>query len=139
MLQGDLSNEVPKRLLVTYDYLTYEVPAAKKFLGLVVGTTTRREVSAPTLNLLTNFQSRVDARMELVVFKADNDEADAVLNELDRRSWQPFNYARGYSSPRALVSELPFRPEVLGVIDIRERAGMYGSYALTLDYLARVI
>lgn len=139
MIGGDLSNEVPRRVLVTYDYVTYDVPSPKKLLGVVIGTTHRRAVSSPTLNLLSSFQSRVDARLELVCFETDDDGADGILAELDRRSWQPFNYARGYASPYALVSDLPYRPEVLGVIDIGERAGMYGSHAISMDYLARVI
>lgn len=139
MLGGDLSNEVPARVLVTYDYITYEVPSPKKVLGVVVGTRHDRVVSAPTLNFLTNFQARVQARLELVVFGADDASAREVLDELDHRSYQPFNTARGYGGPFELVSDLPYRPEVLGVIDVSERAGMYGSHALTLDYLARVI
>lgn len=139
MLGGDLSNEVPRRILVTYDYITYDAPSPRKVLGVVVGTKHQRVVSTPTLSLLSRLTEKVDVRLELVVFGADDDEADEALADIDRRSWQPFNYARGYESPFALVSDLPYRPEVLGVIDIAEREAAYGSYGISMDYLARVL
>ena len=105
----------------------------------MVGTKHQRVVSTPTLSLLSRLTEKVDVRLELVVFGADDDEADEALADIDRRSWQPFNYARGYESPFALVSDLPYRPEVLGVIDIAEREAAYGSYGISMDYLARVL
>lgn len=139
MLNGDISNGVPGRIIVTYDYITHDVPTPKKFLGVVVGTAHTRQVSSETLSLLSRLSAKVDARLELAVFQADDTQAEEILDDLDRRSWQPFNYARGYESAFAFVSDLPYRPEVMGVIDIPERAGAYGSYAISVDYLARAI
>lgn len=139
MLGGDISNDIPRRILVTHDYITYDSPTPKKFLGVVVGTNHRRVVSGATISALGRFVEKVDVRLELVVFGVSHEEADSVLAEMDKRSWQPFNYASGYPSPEALVSDLPFRSEVLGVIDIQEREAGYGSYGISLDYLARVI
>lgn len=139
MQGGDISNALPGRVIVTYDYITHEVPRAKKMLGIVVGTSHDRKVSSDTLSLLSRLTAKVDARLELVVFGSDDDGADQVLAEIDKRSWQPFNYARGYESPLALVSDLPYRPEVLGVIDAAERMPAYGSYGISMDYLARAI
>ena len=139
MLGGDISNEVPRRILVTYDYITYDAPTPRKFLGVVVGTKHVPVVSTATLSLLSRLTERVDVRLELILFGVDDDRADEVLAEIDNRSWQPFNYARGYESPLALVSDLPYRPEVLGVIDVEDRAAAYGSYGISMDYLARVL
>ena len=139
MQGGDISNAIPGRIIVTYDYVTVDAPKPKRLLGVVVGTTHVRQISSPTLSLLSRLTAKVDARLELVVFDADDDEADHVLAEIDKRSWQPFNYARGYESPLALVSDLPYRPEVLGVIDVPDRMGAYGSYGISMDYLARAI
>lgn len=139
MLGGDLSNEVPRRILVTYDYITYDAPSPKKILGVVVGTKHTQMVSTATLALLARLTERVDVRLELVLFGADDEKADETLADLDRRSWQPFNYARGYESPLALVSDLPYRSEVMGVIDTAERQAAYGSYGISMDYLARVL
>lgn len=139
MQGGDISNSIPGRIIVTYDYVTYESPQPKKFLGVVVGTKEVRQVSTPTLSLLSRLTAKVDARLELAVFGATNQQADDLLADIDKRSWQPFNYATGYASPLALVSDLPYRPEVLGVIDIEDRMGAYGSYGISMDYLARAI
>lgn len=139
MQGGDISNAIPGRIIVTYDYLTYDSPRPKKMLGVVVGTTQVRQISSPTLSLLSRLTAKVDARLELAVFGVDDAGADEILGEIDKRSWQPFNYARGYESPFALVSDLPYRPEVLGVIDDADRMGTYGSYGISMDYLARAI
>jgi len=139
MQGGDISNSIPGRIIVTYDYVTYDAPRPKKILGVVVGTEHVLQVSAPTLSLLSRLTAKVDARLELVVFGSSDDEADKILADIDKRSWQPFNYARGYASPLALVSDLPYRPEVLGVIDIEKRMASYGSYGISMDYLARAI
>ena len=139
MQGGDISNSIPGRIIVTYDYVTYDAFSPKKFLGVVVGTNHSRQVSTATLSLLSRLTARVDARLELAVFDTTDEEADKILADMDKRSWQPFNYARGYASPLALVSDLPYRPEVLGVIDIDERMGAYGSYGISMDYLARAI
>lgn len=139
MQGGDISNAIPGRIIVTHDYVTYDAPRPKKLLGIVVGTAHERQVSSETLSLLSRLTAKVDARLELVVFDTDDSGADEVLAEIDKRSWQPFNYARGYESPMALVSDLPYRPEVLGVIDVAERMPAYGSYGISMDYLARAI
>lgn len=139
MQGGDISNVIPGRIIVTWDYITYDAPRPKKFLGVVVGTTHIRQVSTATLSLLSRMTVKVDARLELVAFGVSDDEADELLADIDKRSWQPFNYARGYASPFALVSDLPYRPEVLGVIDKNDRMGTYGSYGISMDYLARAI
>lgn len=139
MQGGDISNVIPGRIIVTYDYVTVDAPQPKRLLGVVVGTTHVRQISSATLSLLSRLTAKVDARLELAVFDADDDEADKVLAEIDKRSWQPFNYARGYNSPLELVSDLPYRPEVLGVIDVADRMPAYGSYGISMDYLARAI
>lgn len=139
MLGGDISNSVPGRILVTYDYITHDEPSPRKFLGVVVGVKHNLQVSSATVSTLARLADKVDARMELVVFGTDDTGADEVLADLDKRSWQPFNYARGYESSFDLASDLPYRPEVMGVIDLPERSAGYGTYAISLDYLSRVI
>lgn len=139
MQGGDISNEVPGRILVTYDYLTEETVRPKKFLGVVVGTETVRTISEPTMSSIGRMASKIGARLELVVLGSDDDDADQVLADIDRRAWQPFNYARGYGSAFEFVSALPYRPEVMGVLDVPERMAAYGSYGISLDYLARAI
>jgi hypothetical protein len=139
VLNGDISNGTPSRIIVTYDYITREVPVPKKILGVVVGTSHTREIDPVSLSALSRLSAKVDVRLELAVFHADDVKADEILADLDRRSWQPFNYARGYESAMELVSVLPYRPEVLGVIDVADRAAGYGTYAISLDYLARAI
>lgn len=139
MLGGDISNERVPRVLVTYDYVTDEVARPKKVLGFVVGVQAEREFNRDRLAGLLLLSDRAKVQMELVVFGASDEQARSILDELDQRGWQPFNHATGYPTAYELVSDLPYRPEVLGVIDIPERAAGYGSYATNTDYLARAI
>lgn len=139
MLRGDLSNEIPPRILVTYDYICDTETVPRKVLGLVVGTTERQTPNREALAELNQVSLNLGALFELVVFDADNDEAREVLSELEASRWQPFNFASGYRDAADLVGDLAYRPEVLGVMDISDRMPMYGSRGVPTDYLARAI
>lgn len=139
MENGDLSNESPRRLLVTYDALTVIEEEPRKFLGITTGTTTRRRFDRVALNWLWRYTQRAPLRIELVSFGVDQSEADRRLEELDRRGSHPINYSTAYMDVAELVDDLPWRPEVLGVLDIPERQLMYGSRGIDKGTLERVI
>lgn len=135
---NDLSNEVPKRILVTADAVTLPRPKMKKVLGIPFGTEEVREPDQHMLAALWRISQSLNARMELVVFGTD-DEGDDLFSLIENRGTQPFNYVRAYESVHLFVSDLPYRPEVLGVIDTPDRAARYGSMAIKLEQLSRVI
>lgn len=140
MMRGDLSNEIPPRILVTYDYLFGTEVVPRKVLGMVVGTTEQRVLDQQALAELNQVSlGGIHALFELVVFDADNSEARLVLDELEMSRWQPFNFASGYADAADLVSDLAYRPEVLGVMDVSDRMLMYGSHAVPTNYLSRII
>ena len=55
------------------------------------------------------------------------EEMDEVLEDLDNLGTNPFNYALAYPVVADLIAELPYRPELKGVVDIPSRALRYGS------------
>lgn len=139
-MQGnDISNESPKRILVTDSVVSEQVIEPKKFLGVVVKAQSKRVLNQQALASLWRVANSLGARLELDVLDADQDEADALFDLIEARGTQPFNYARAYESVHEFVSELPYRPEVLGVIDTPERAARYGSMAISMEQLSRVI
>jgi hypothetical protein len=125
--------------LVTYDALTKEETEDRKFLGVKTGTTTRRRFDPVALNWLWRYTQRAPLRIELVNFGVDQVEADRRLDELDRRGSHPINYSVAYMDVAELVDDLPWRPEVLGVLDVPERQLMYGSRGIDKGTLERVI
>lgn len=139
MYKGDISNVVPKRLLVTYEALTEEVVTQKKFLGLTTGVATRRKFHRPTLNRLWRYTDAVSVRIEMVNFGVDEEEAERRLDQLDAFGTNPVNYSVVYESIQDLLDDIPYRPEVVGVMDIPENQARYGLIGIGLDHLDRVI
>ena len=60
---------------------------------------------------------------------------DKVMDKLERRGGNPFNYAELYASVEDLVSELPYRTNLKGVVDVVGRVARYGSYGLEIQNL----
>jgi hypothetical protein len=130
MYKGDLSNAAPKRVLVIIDpILIRDVEVTKK---LLVFKTEKVKLYYDKflLNKFYLYGLRQDINLELVSFDHSDEELEVIYNEMDRTGVNPFIYWQAYKSVKALVKELPFRPEVIGVVDIPERRLMYGHWAL---------
>ena len=131
MRGGDISNEIPQRVLVTLDCIIDRRPSLKKVLGLMVA---EEEVTYNRLALATfwRFRDSYEYTLELVGFEYSQKEMDEVLEDLDNLGTNPFNYASAYNVVADLVAELPYRPEVKHVIDIPERGLRYGHWYMDL-------
>lgn len=139
MERGDISNDVPPRLLVTLDAISDTTTTDRKFLGIKYGEQQDRIIRRDVLADLWRVTLRMPLRLELVIFTDDPAEADELLDDLDRRGVQPFNYTSTSSGPDALVREVVFRPEVIGVLDTPERRPQYGLAGIDMDYLMRTM
>jgi hypothetical protein len=60
---------------------------------------------------------------------------DSFMERLERRGGNPFNYAELYSDINEFISELPYRTNLKGVVDLRERIARYGSWGIELNNL----
>jgi len=131
MRGGDISNEIPQRVLVTLDCIIDRRPSLKKVLGLMVA---EEEVTYNRLALATfwRFKDSYEYTLELVGFEYSQKEMDEVLEDLDNLGTNSFNYASAYNVVADLVAELPYRPEVKHVIDIPERGLRYGHWYMDL-------
>lgn len=132
MQGGDLSNEIPSRTLVTADTFISRLPKLKKVMGLF--NVADEEVSYDRIMLqrFWYFSSKHGRVLELACIGMSQKEVDIVMSDLDNLGTNPFNYASGYESPSDIVRLLPYRPEVVSVVDIPQRALRYGSYYFDL-------
>jgi len=134
MKGGDISNEVPLRVAVTLDCIIDRRPTIKKVIGIpVVGeeTTYNRQ----SLSLFWRFAEKYGYSLELIGFGYTQKEMKEVLEDLDNLGTNPFNYANAYNVVADLVAELPYRPELKGVVDIPSRGLRYGSKFIEMGRL----
>lgn len=139
MYRGDISNETPPRIIVGIDaVVTSELEEKKPLLGKA--TVTRRVVSLnnPALSKLWNISFNYGLAIELAAFESEGwtqSHIDKLVDKLERRGGNPFNYAELYSDIQDFISELPYRTNLKGVIDSPDKAGRYGSWRIDLDVL----
>lgn len=127
MRGGDISNEIPRRLLVNIDCILDRTPTFKRVLGVnVTGEEVRYNLQV--LSYFWHFNNKHGFAMELVGFDYSDEEMQVVLEDLNNLGTNPFNYARAYKDSNELVAELPFRSEIYKVVDIASRGLLYGSW-----------
>jgi hypothetical protein len=135
---GDISNETPARIIVLADVVANrKEETTRKLLrsktSFAIGDLKKMEISK--LWTLTN---RYGLSVELAGIEEegwDQTLLDKVMDILDRRGGNPFNFAQVYTSTQELVDDLPYRVNLKGVVDVRGRVAMYGSKGVELDNL----
>lgn len=135
MKNNDLSNELTKRIIVTADVFSREEPDVKKILGVIPVVSKKRVVDIPILSRLYLFADRSGTTLELATFDMSNEEADLFIEELDEIGSNPFRYHAAYGSPEKLSAQLPYRPEVRGVLDLPQRLLAYGHWGMDMSQL----
>jgi hypothetical protein len=85
------------------------------------------------LNRLWQFTSRNEVTLELFDLECSEDDMQTVIEDIDRIGTNPFRWVSAYKDVQTLVSELAYRPEVAGVVDIPSRGLMYGSHYYAME------
>lgn len=135
MRKGDISNDLPKRIIVTTDtFLTVEVTVKKKLRVFPVPQIDRK-VNRQFLSWLYIYTTRTGTTLELVSFDMDEEALSQLMDMLDEMGTNPFRYYTSYTQVDVLVNELPYRPEVVGVLDIPDRLLRYGHWGLDIGRL----
>lgn len=129
MRGGDISNEVPMRVLVNLDCILKKEIKISKVLGIPVP----KEETTYNLQALSQFwrfREKNEYTMELCGFGYSKKEMEEVQEDLDNIGTNPFNYVKAYPVIADLVAELPYRPEVKFVIDSPSNGLRYGHWFL---------
>lgn len=142
MINGDISNETARRLVVVIDAV-----ATISRQSTTTGIFTKKTTSSieivfdlAQLSRLWNISNKFGLGIELIAFGEDGftqAELDEQLETLDRRGLNPFNYAEVYPTINEFISYLPYRPNLQGVVDRPDRMLRYGSHAINLETLGR--
>lgn len=135
MRKGDISNDLPQRIIVTTDVFSSSELKKEKRYKFFSTTKSHLNVSREILSYLYLITTKRGVTMELVSYTLDEKELAELYNFLDVQGTNPFRYATPYSSLRKLVNELPYRPEVIGVLDVPERLLQYGHWGLDIGSL----
>jgi len=133
MQYGDISNELPKRLLVHLDVVTTSTPEVTKKFKVIPKVSYKVEYNMGALSRFYLYTSRVGTTLELISTDRDDEATKEIIDYLDRVGTNPFRYYRAYDSVEQLVAELPYRPEVTGVVDLPNRLLRYGHWGLTFS------
>jgi hypothetical protein len=139
MQGGDISNETSPRIIVMIDVvLGSDLEVINR---MFLPSVTERKVKLTknlALSQLWNMANKYGLSVELAAFASElwtQKQLDDVMDKLDRRGANPFNYAELYNDIEDFIGELPYRSNLKGVIDIRERVARYGSYGIELENL----
>jgi hypothetical protein len=135
MYKGDLSNELSKRVLVVIDIFTDIEINIKKVFKILPVTSKTKNYNRAILSKLYLFTTRVGKTLELVSFDLTQDELGLEIEKIEQLGTNPFRYFTAYDSPEHLSSELPYRPEVIGVLDLPSRLLRYGHWGLDMSQL----
>lgn len=130
MKNGDISNELAFRVLVTTDvFVQNQIQMEKKFKIFSIPKV-KQEISRQMLSHLYLYTTRQGVTLELASFDMDEKELNGFMDKLDYLGTNPFRYYTAYESIEHLIAELPYRPEVKGVLDIPSRQLRYGHWGL---------
>lgn len=143
MINGDISNETPPRLIVIVDSviesietIDEDVPALKRLFAKAPHKSKKVKWNRMALSHLWKVSDTFGLSVEMVGFEDEGwtqSDLNKLMYKLDARGGNPFNYAQVYDDFRELVGELPYLGNLKGVVDQDGRAARYGSWGLDLQ------
>lgn len=136
MINGDISNETPPRIIVHADVvIESELVETKRILLPSTMERKVRSLNNPALSHLWTLANKYGLSVELAGFGQDlwtQEQLDKLMARLDSRGGNPFNYAEVYETIDDFIGELPYRANLKGVVDVPGRVARYGSKGIEL-------
>lgn len=138
MKGGDISNLSSPQLVVFAEVVCELVD--EKSTKLLSRKITKRlgVINALHANALWNLGNNYGVSIELAGYGSEGwteDLLEALMERLDRRVVNPFNYTGLYEDPAEFLSMLPYRANLRGVVDVPTRVARYGSAGVEIQNL----
>lgn len=137
MKGGDLSDRPTYRYLVSCDAVFQRIEDSVPRMPWQRWFHIKRGQMIPdpvALSELWNFSARLGVRLELFFVGDDCRSAPDLWEELSRTT-NPFNDWHAVESMETIISQIPFRPDILGYVDIPSRTALFGGKGLTVNNL----
>lgn len=136
MKDNDLGNSLTYRYLVLADVVLVRDANSEETRSWFKVRSRSRETWTPNLRALSRlwrFAEAQSARMELIF--TDEEDPEMLWRMLDQGGANPFSDHVVMHERSRILEMLPYRPDVMGVIDTPENALRYGGKGLTLEAL----
>lgn len=137
MRGGDISNETPPRLIVLIDTVVESEIVEERGLLLKKQVRKVKKLNHLALSQLWLISEKYGLSVELGGFADEywtQEHLDQVMDKLERRGGNPFNYAELYSNLEDFIGELPYRSNLKGVISDGQ-AARFGHWGIDLQNL----
>jgi hypothetical protein len=137
MKGGDISNETSPRIIVTISSVVEAEWVDERVLLVKKQVLKVKKLNNLALSQLWMVADRYGLSVELAGFADEGwtqEHLDSIMDKLDRRGGNPFNYAELYDSVDEFISELPYRSNLKGVVS-DGGAARFGSWGIDLENL----
>lgn len=138
MKNGDISNVSSPQVIVTTNVVIKLVEEETRRLLAKKVSYKIGDINLLPANKLWQLANNYGISLELAGFADEGwteELLDKAFEKLERRVVNPFNYWQLYETVDELVTVLPYRPNLKGVIDIPDRVARYGSAGVELANL----
>lgn len=136
-MQGnDLDNSPTRRFWILADAVLrteHREVQEKRFLRTV---TRERDVTVPdlaALNKLWRYSAEFGVRLELVFIGPQAQDAVGTWDMLEKGAANPFSDWLAFETHTQLVEQIPYRSDVLGIVDVPTHSLYYGGKGMTME------
>lgn len=138
-MQGnDLSSAPTSRGMVVSDVFLNREDHADEERRLFRSMFRKRSIVVPDLAVLSQlwrWSSAQGVRLEALFIGSEATDAVSVWDMLDRSTANPFTDWHVFENYSSVAHVLPFRPDVLWIVDIPARTAIYGGKGITVEHL----
>ena len=135
MINGDISNATPPRIIVMIDVVA-EVTFEEIRKGLRKIRVPKAKWRKENLSHLWNVSYKFGLAIELAATEEDgwdNDTLTKLMDKLDNRGGNPFNYHYVYEDLQEIIDELPYKANFKGIIADPGTVAKFGSWGIEIQ------
>ena len=135
MINGDISNATPPRIIVMIDGVA-EVTFSEVRKGLRKVKVPKAKWRKENLSHLWNVSYKFGLSIELAATEEDgwdDDTLTSLMDKLDNRGGNPFNYHYVYEDIQEIIDELPYKANFKGIVADPGTVAKFGSWGIEIQ------